>query len=89
MDKRRENVEIRDAIARDLEAASAIMDVAKVLAALQRTVTDCTHNELATGAGWAAGHQLEDRSLANLLAHGGDLLRSVERNVKTLEASRG
>ena len=75
-----------DDINRTLEAASAIVDCAKVLTSLIQMPT--VHGvELATGNGWAYGFELRTHSLSNALEHALDLMdeaRAASNQIHTL-----
>ena len=67
-----------DSIAADVAAARAIMDAAKILAALERARAKAVDGSLATGEGFAGGYTLIDDTLPTLLAHGVNLMDRIE-----------
>lgn len=71
-------LDLVDSITRDVAAARAIMDAAKVLTALERALAKAVDGSHVTGEGYADGHTLRDDTLPALLAHGVDLLNQIE-----------
>lgn len=66
----------------------AIIDVAMVLAALERADATANREEsLQTGHGFASGFTLSDSTLPNLLAHGKTLFASLKEDTESLAAA--
>src|SRR5687768_3816184 len=76
--------DLSDSIFRDVAAARAIMDAAKVLTALERVRAKSLDGCLQTGEGMADGHALRDDTLPTLLAHGVELLNRIEAQTEAM-----
>lgn len=75
---------LSDEIAINLRGVAAIIDAARILAALERTVVKPEEGSLKTGEGYANGETLRDVSLHDLLYVGLELTHQANEKAEEL-----